>query len=289
MKRHLSLCALALLILVGGGASAQSGTQKVQSGYSGPEDAGTRAAIAAYSERVQQCFQLVGQAKLALKKHDAAKAETLLKQALSFYPEDEEACLRLAEIHMKAKKPEAVVADLDPIVNPSRNITWRAISTYMIDVLAQLDSGNWAAAAEAYTKGFRPNQTWSLPGGGPAHTFPDIQFTPDNPDFLGLKAQAHLILGAYQPHYVEEQDKPQYMLEHLTQVLKYNPKSLDATFLSGFMLAKMERFPEARIAYEKAMRLASPEARPEVEKALQELKAKGDAKVANDIRTKSER
>jgi Flp pilus assembly protein TadD len=99
-----------------------------------------------------------------------------------------------------------------------------------------------------------------------------------------LRAQASLIRGAIQPQFVEEADKPAYMLEHLKQSLKYNPKSLDATYLSGFMLAKMERFAEARQAYEKALRLASKEARPEAEKALEALKIQEEEKRAKDKR-----
>ena len=237
--------------------------------------------------RAQQSFLLLGQAKMALKKNDLHKAEALLKEALSFCPDDDEACVRLAELHIRSKQPKLVIADLDPIVNPRPNLIssiGNDVVTRMLYVLAQLDCGNWEAAATCYSKGFRSDLTWNLPGGEPAHTFPNVPFSPDNPDFLGMRAQAHLILGARLPHFITGQDVPPYMLEHLRQALQYNPKSLDATFLSGFMLAQMERFPEARAAYEKALRLASKEARPEVQKALVALKVEEDAKRAKDTR-----
>ncbi|MCW3051363.1 MAG: hypothetical protein JWN14_533 [Chthonomonadales bacterium] len=288
MKHLFSLFIVALLALVMGVASAQEGLQeqtgvrKVK-GYGNFESDQTRAMLAADRIRSQQSFALLGQAKVALKKNDLRKAESLLKQALSFEADNDEACLRLADIHIRAKQPSAIVADLEPIVNPRPGATdsvGNEITTRMLYVLAQLDNGNWEAAAKCYQKGYRPDQKWSLPGGGPDHSFPNLQFSPDNPDVLALRAQAHLMLGGYQPHFVEEEYKPSYMLEHLRQALKYNPKSMDATFLSGFMLAKMERFPEARTAYEKAMRMASKEARPEIQKALDTLKVKEDEKRA---------
>lgn len=285
MKHLFSLCAavpLVLLLQVSGAQGAAEG-----GAFSIPEDAATRAAIERDRARSQQCFLLRSQGVAALKKNDIKKAETLLKQALSFDPTDGEACVRLAEMHMRSKQPEAAVADLEPIVNPrlgSTNSVGSEITTRMLYVLAQLDCGKWGAAAACYEKSFRPDLAWSLPGGGPTHKFPNVRFSPENPDFLGLRAQAHLILGAYQPHYVEQQDRPQYMLDQLREALKYNPRSLDAAYLSGWMLAKMERFPEARAAYEKAMRLVSKEARPEVQQALQDLKTQEERKAAHDAR-----
>ena len=255
-----------------------------------PDDPETSAAVAALDKRINQCFQLRNQGVAALKKNEVKKAETLFKQALSFFPEDGEAGVRLAEIHIRAKQPSAVAADLEHIVNPrpgAGNSVGSEITTRMLYVLAQLDCGNWGAAAECYLKIPRSNFIWSLPGGGPAHPFPNVAFTPENPDFLGMRTQAHLILGAAQSHYVEQQDAPAYMLEHLRQALKYDPRSLDATYLCGFMLAKMERFPEARTAYEKAMRMASKEARPEIQQSLDALKVQEEAKRTFDAAAKA--
>ena len=275
MKHLFSLSAVVLLALLHQVSGAKVAAQYSTDAPLFPKGVDARAAIAAMDARLHQRDLLRSQGLAALKKHEVKKAEALFKQALSFWPTDEESCMRLAEIHQSARQPNAVVADLEPLINPPPNITNSAgtvITTRMMYVLAQLDCGNWEPAAACYEKIPRSNLIWSLPGGGPSHPFPDIQFSPVNPDFLGLRAQAHLILGAYQPGFVEQQDRPQYMLEHLRQALKYNPKSLDATFLSGFMLAKMERFPEARLFYEKAMRMASKEARPEIQQALDALK-----------------
>jgi tetratricopeptide (TPR) repeat protein len=297
MKYLFYLFTIASLVLVLGVAGAQEELQEVTGlrkvkGYGNYESDQTRAMLAANRVRFQQSFALVGQAKLALKKNEIKKAEVFLKQALSFEPDNDEACLRLAEIHIRSKQPSAVVADLEPIVNPRDGATDSVgsdISVRMLYALAQLDCGNWGAAAACYQKSFRIGEEWHLPGGRPRHTFPNVQFSPDNPDVLGLRAQAYLIRGGYSPEFVEEQDKPPYMLENLRQALKYNPKSMDANYLSGFMLAKMERFAEARAAYEKAMRLASKEARPEVKQALDALKVQEDTKRENEARVKANR
>jgi tetratricopeptide (TPR) repeat protein len=268
-------------------ANAQSVQQDGNSGYNGPEDAGTRAAMAQLRERLHQCHLLLIQARATIKKNELIKAEGLLKQALSLNPDNGEARVRLAEMHIRSRQPSAVVADLEPIVNPRPNFhnsVGSDVSVCMLYVLAQIDCGNWAPAEDCYQKTFRPELTWHLPGGGPEHTFPDVQFSPDNPDFSGLRAQAYLIRGASSPEFVEEKDQPPYMLENLRQALKYNPRSLDANYLSGFMLVKMERFPEARAAFDKAMRMASKEARPEVKQALEALKVKEDAKREYEAR-----
>lgn len=246
-----------------------------------------RAMMAATNERLRKCALLRSQGIAALQKNDLRKAEALLKQALSVDPTDPESSVRLAQMHMRSKQPAAVITDLDPIVNPkpgSGNSEGSAITTRMLYVLAQLDCGNWEAAATCYQKSYRHDQTWLLPYGGPVHPFPNIPFTPENPDFSGLRAQAHLILGGCLPSFFQPKDAPPYRLEQLRQALKYNPKSLDATYLSGFMLGKMERFAEARQAYEKALRLASKEVRPEIQQSLEALKEQEDAKWANDHR-----
>ena len=288
MKHLFSLSAavpLALLVQAAGAQVVDGGLS-----FNLPEDAATRAADAKQYARYQQCFLLRKQGVAALKKNEVKKAETLFKQALSFDPTDGETCVRLAEIHLRARQPAAAVADLEPIVNPAPDSTislGTEITTRMLYVLAQLDCRNWGAAAECYLKIPRSELIWSLPGGGPTHPFPNVEFTPENPDFLGMRAQAHLILGASQPHFVEQQDRPAYMLEHLRQALKYDPRSLDATYLCGFMLAKMERFPEARTAYEKAMRMASKEARPEIQQSLDALKVQEEAKRTFDAAAKA--
>ena len=287
MKHLFSLSAVVLLALLHQVSGAQS-----TDGPLLPKGVDARALIAAKDSRLHQCDLLRSQGLAALKKHEVKKAEALFKKALSFEPDDEESCMRLAEIHQSARQPGAVVADLEPLINPppyTGNSVGTEIATRMMYVLAQLDCGNWEPAAACYEKIPRSNLIWSLPGGGPSHPFPDIQFSPVNPDFLGLRAQAHLILGAYHPHFVEQQDRPQYMLEHLRQVLKMNSKSMDAAYLSGFMLTKMDRFPEARLFYEKAMRLVSKEARPEIQKALDTLKVAEEEKRVSNARTKTQK
>jgi tetratricopeptide (TPR) repeat protein len=285
-------CAVIMLvaILLIGAAGAQIASQDGLSSFSAPDSPRTLQAIAEYRVRLQQCNLLLNQARAAIKKDEQLKAEGLLKQALKLDPDNGEVRVRMAEMHIRSKQPSAVVTDLEPIVNPRPNFSTSVgsdISVRMLYVLAQLDCGNWGAAAACYQKSVRPDEAWLLPGGGPAHAFPSVQFSLENPDFLGMRAQAYLIRGGYSPEFVEEKDKPPYLLENLRQALKYNPKSLDAHYLSGFMLAKMERFAEARAAFGKALRLASKEARPEVQKALDALKVQEETKREKEARVKA--
>lgn len=292
MKHIFNICIVILWTLASGAVGAQEPQQEGHSSYSGPVDAITLANLEQSRVRGHQADLLRRQALEALKKNETAKAERLFKQALDFDPDDGQSRIHLAYIHIRSKQPKAVIADLGPIVYPRPNYytsIGSEITTRMMYVLAELDLGNWAEAVDCYEGSSRPGLTWILPGGGPVHTFPNLHFSTDTPDYSGLSAQAHLILGSRVPLLVEEQDRPQYMLDHLRQTLRNNPNSLDATYLSGFMLAKMERFTEARTAFDKAMRLAPTETRPEVQQALQTLKSQENTKLANDARVKAKR
>ena len=71
---------------------------------------------------------------------------------------------------------------------------------------------------------------WNLSDyAGTPHTLPEAHFNPDQSDYTGLRAQAHLILGARYPHYIGETDdtlqarenkKNQHRLDHLQQVIE---------------------------------------------------------------------
>jgi tetratricopeptide (TPR) repeat protein len=109
-----------------------------------------------------------------------------------------------------------------------------------------------------------------------------VHFSVENPDFADLQAQAHLILGCREPLFSEYEDRVPYMLAHLKQAIKYDRFSLDAHFLSGILLAKLERFDEARAAFKLAAGLAPAEAKPEIAAALKDLQVQEAQKKAKD-------
>ena len=231
------------------------------------------------------------QAKEALEKGDMATAFSLLQQSVHNNPIDGMACVLLAYFYVQKGQPANVIATLDPIVNfgpYNSHSTGREPTTRMIYVLAQLDRYAWKEAVACYEQTWRPRSNpifgahaeshlWDLPGGGPVHSWPDLKFSADVPDYTGMRAQAHLIIGTTLPDCMEEKDQYPYMLDHLKQVLRINPNSLDAHFVSGWLLGKTARFAEARIEYALAARFASPDAQKEITAELTKLKDKEES------------
>ncbi len=231
------------------------------------------------------------QAKEALERGDTAKAFLLLQQAVSNNSTDDESCVLLSYFYIQKGQPDAVIATLDPIVSPPplTSISMGQEPTVrMLYVLALLERQAWRKAVACYQKTWSPtydpisgsraeSHLWHLPGGGPEHSWPDIRFSADTPDYKGMRAQAHLILGTSLPACMKEKDQFPYMLDHLRQVLQINPNSLDAHFVTGWLLAKKERFAEARAAYASAIRLADPGAQKEIAEELKKLKTDEDA------------
>jgi tetratricopeptide (TPR) repeat protein len=213
--------------------------------------------------------RIVKQANDDLKRRDVQGARALYMKAISAYAWNGQARLRLAEIDLRLRNPDAAIADLKPIVEPPPNrdpSDGREPTTRMLYVLALLDAFRWEDAVACYEDSVKPGLRWRIPGGEPVHTFASVHFSVTNPDIPGMRAQAHLILGAMQPAYIDQQDAPAYMLPHIREVLRIFPGSLDARFLEAVLLAKMDRFDEARAAFARAEKNA-PKA------ALDEIKA----------------
>ncbi len=248
------------------------------------------AIIAARAARQQESADLLREARGALKRGDFPSAFPLLQQALSLDPDDGETRLMLSFFYVQKGQPDNVIAMLKPIIYPLDNnpdSVGNEISTRMIYTLALLDRNAWRDAVASYDKawhpdpstllpGHSPSHVWDLPGGGPVHPWPDPQFSADKVDYSGLRAQAHLVLGSTLPGFMEEKYQFPYMLQHLRQVLLINTTSLDANFISGWLLGKMERFDDARVAYASAEQLGSPAVQKEINVELSKLKFKED-------------
>ena len=255
-----------------------------------PQDPATNAQRDELSARRTAASSLCEEAKNAIKSGDMSNAFSLLQQAVGDDPREDEACILLAYMYAQKGQPEGVITTLNPIVNPPSNFSssvGNEMSTRMMYVLAQLDRRAWREALACYNKTWHlvPNDgvygggfahKWSLPGDGPHHILPEPRFSPDVPDFAGLRAQAHLILGSGSPLFMEEKDQFPYMLDHLRQVLQIDSNSLDAHFISGWLLRQMERYSEARVAYSHAAQLGSPAVRKEINEELTKLNTAED-------------
>ena len=248
------------------------------------------AAIAQWSEanaRDGDAISLREQAVEAIKNGDNTNGFSLLQQAVSNDPREQQACMLLSYLYVQKGQPESVIATLNPIVNPSGGTsvsTGNDITTRMIYILALLDQNAWREAVTCYEKTWRLEPVrahkWFLPGDGIDHAWPNPQFHSEVPDYAGLRAQAHLILGSRPPLFMDEKDQFPYMLEHLRQVLQINPNSLDANFVFGWLLRTMGRFDEARAAFATATNLGSPAVQKEIGEEIEKLNAAEEAKKA---------
>lgn len=256
------------------------------------------AVVAATEAREKQSNLLRQQAKEALKKGDTAKAIDLFEQAVKAFEIDTQSRIFLTDIYIKQGKNDDVIRILRPLFYHDTHIGYsdeHEITVRMKYVLALLAKNRWAEAVTIYEESFAKEGAttnfgesrngelkWQLPGGGPEHTLPEVHFSIDDYNISGLSAQAHLILGSREPADVEYEVRAPYMLAHLKQALKYDRFSLDAQFLSGILLAKMERFDEARTAFKQAARLAPDSAQLEIAAALKDLKVQEEQKKARD-------
>ncbi|HLJ55294.1 MAG TPA: tetratricopeptide repeat protein, partial [Chthonomonadaceae bacterium] len=114
--------------------------------------------------------------------------------------------------------------------------------------------------------------------------FPEVHFSKINPDFPGMRAQAHLILGAIQPRYIDFFAAPAYMLLHIEEVLRIFPGSLDARFLKAVLLAKMDRYDEARKAFAVASKNAPKPALDEIKAELGKMERREKLQAAYKAR-----
>lgn len=146
----------------------------------------------------------------------------------------------------------------------------------MTYVLALLDTGRWHEAASLYEENIKKPLRWSVPCygvgmGGKDHTLREVHFDPNTVNVVGLRAQAHLILGSRWPFNGDiEAPKSTYigMLDHLQQVIHNDPTCTDAHFLKGVILSELNRFDEAKAAFGKTLELVPRETRPEVQAAI---------------------
>ena len=155
----------------------------------------------------------------------------------------------------------------------------------MMYVLALLDCHNWPDAVACYEKSRKfPRNTWNLPRSNIERAWPNLKFSVDTPDYAGMRAYAHLVLGTESPLFMDEKHQLQYMLGQLSQLLKTNPDSYDAALASGCLYTQQWHFTEARAAFAYAARLATPAQGMEIKAALEELKDTEERKQQYDAR-----
>ena len=218
-----------------------------------------------------------------ISKREIVKAIPILKQILLEEDASEDSRVMLADIYSRWNRPNDTAQVLQPMYDSAKRHYGSVqgdVVTRMKYVLALLDTGKWEDAAKMYEQSVPEPLPWMVPPVGmrfnlKLHTLPSPHFSPDIVDGPGLRAQAHLILGTQEASYMSldklQDNTLSYLLDHLQQAIKSDRRNVDAHFLRAVLLAKMDRFDEARAAFEQTTKLAPREAKPEIKIALDAL------------------
>ena len=238
-------------------------------------DADIKARLAKASDLRKQAIALANN-------KEYAKAVPLFQQAIETFPPEPDCSARLAYIYEKWKQPQNIVNVLRPILYPVgfNSSTQNDQRVQMLYVLALLDTGKWEEAATFYEKKVTTPPRWGVPcygvgAGGKDHNVPNVHFDPDIVNVPGLRAQAHLILGTRAPYdwdYSSVNAIYTYELDHLQQALQSDRRCVDAQFLIGVIQSELLHFDEAKIAFDKTLKLVPREAKPEIEAAIKKMK-----------------
>jgi len=284
------------LVITNHSACAQGQTSP-GNGASGAASNGPFPISTGSNGEMREYNNLILQWKQAFQKDEPDKAIAPLEHAARMAI-DGEPNVVLANIYSQAKRWDDVIRVLRPLIYPSPTnyeSEGHYPTTRMLFVLAVLEKGNWSEAATVYEQSFTGVQItmygqssleklkWLIPGyQGMTHNLPPKHFSVNDPDYTGLQAQAHLILGSRNPEFVTLEDMPKYMLDHLKQSLKYDPESLDAHFISGVLLDKLGKFSEARIEFQQTANRAPETLQAEIKTALNDLDAHEKKKKEQD-------
>ena len=234
---------------------------------------------AALNAKAKQVDQLKKQAEEQIAKGELSKAVSLLQQAIQEWPagDYQEGRLLLAETYTRMGRKRDAILAFQLLIYPTNTVGSIAqdITTQMKYVLLVLSDGNWSEAAVVYNRSANRDLPYRISDGDKILTLSKVQFDPTSPDFSGLKARAHLILGAQEP--IHETVSVESRLDHLKQALRYEPRLVEAHLISGKLLAQNGRFTAARTEYTRAAGQAPENLQPEIASALKRIKFQEDA------------
>jgi tetratricopeptide (TPR) repeat protein len=215
---------------------------------------------------------IVQQGEQAMAQGRYAEAEGLFRKALGIFPQDAMALLRLAEVCERQDKQAEALRAYHELIYPQgwgSNINSDP-TTYMRYVLALTRSGQWQEAVAVYEKAMqRVTQT-------DRKVYLYLHFDPGVVDRSGLQAAAHYVLGTRYPTFGPAD--PAEQREHLGAAVRLRPRWALAQFAYGRALAEAGRLNEAKAAYSRAASLAGGDLKPQVQKALEEMKARENRK-----------
>ena len=233
----------------------------------------------ALTARAKQGAQLKKQAEEQIGKGELSKAVSLLQQAIQQWPvgDYQEGRLLLAETYTRMGRKRDAILAFQLLIYPKN--TFGGIdqdpTTHMKYVLLLLNDGNWSEAAVVYNRSTNGDIPYSISEDDKIPSLSKVQFDPTSPDFSGLKARAHLILGAQEPSH--EIVSVEARLDHLKQALRYEPRLVEAHLISGELLAQNRRFAEARTEFTRAAGQAPENLQPKIASALKRIKFQENA------------
>ena len=240
----------------------------------------------ALSARANQVAQLKKQAEEQIGKGELSKAASLLQQAIREWPvgDYQEGRLLLAETYTRMGRKRDAILAFQLLIYPKNTIgsVGQDITTPMKYVLLLLSDGNWSEAAVVYNRSTNSDIHYWISGEDQILTSAKVQFDPTSPDYSGLQARAHLIVGATEP--INEIGSVASRLDHLKQALRYQPRLVEAHLVSGELLAQNRRFAEARKELTRAAGQAPENLQPEIASALKRIKFQEDAQKNRETR-----
>ena len=232
----------------------------------------------ALNARAKQVDQLKKQAEEQIGKGELSKAVRLLQQAIEEWPagDYQEGRLLLAETYTRMGRKHDALLAFQLLIYPKNTIgsIGQDVTTQMKYVLLLLSDGNWSEAAVVYNRSTNRDIHYMISDEGTIQTLSKVQFDPTSPDYSGLKARAHLILGAQGPMHATVSVESR--LDHLKQALGYQPRLVEAHLISGELLAQKRRFAEARTEFARAAGQAPGNLQPEIASALKQIKLQED-------------
>jgi predicted Zn-dependent protease len=223
-------------------------------------------------EQIKHVRPLIREAREEADKRRYARAESLLRQAITLDSTSAEAWLLLAEACEKQnKQTEALKAYHELVYSNEKG--WGSsinshITTRMKYILALLRSNRWPEAVAVYEM-VRKGDSQTNHG----RTTLDAAFDPNRREITRLQAVAHLVLGTVEPSWGPPSKAEQK--KHIEEAVRLQPNMPAAQYAYAQMLVKEGNYEAAKAAYGKAATHADGELKAKAQEGYQRIASMG--------------
>jgi tetratricopeptide (TPR) repeat protein len=243
-------------------AKSQTATAQEQIGGPGRHSPEGAAAMTATYRRIGE-LNRQGEAAVAQGKY--AQGEALFRKGLSIRDNLGESWLLLADVCERQGKQSQALQAYDALFHGPGRLSSEVNMpvTRIRYALALTRAGRWQEAVAVYERTVGISEVGQY-------------FDARVVERARLQAAAHLFLAPRVNVYVEGGARDR--LKHLQEAVRLAPRWALAHYKYGEELARTQRLPEARTEYSRAASLAGGDLKPQVQKALEELKARENRK-----------